>query len=177
MLFLLQKLLQEDDHEHSGHHKVQTLGIKGNVRANNAAQGGGNDPIALVQQGNEEIEPASVHPFGNGGGAVDGEGFVAQAEDEVEPLPAQPLVLVQHGDAIKEVPRLDHQGHEKGRGGGKGGEKHLYYNKLQRSAEDDEGHEHGIPKREAGDVHINAVCKTQKTKPGKNGNGVGESGG
>ena len=45
-------------------------------------------------------------------GAVDGERLIAQAEDEIELLPAHIFIFFQHGDAVKQVSRIHQKGGE-----------------------------------------------------------------
>ena len=65
------------------------------------------------------MKPAPVHVLGDFGGVVDRKGLVAHSEDQIEFLPPQSLELVQHGNAVENVPCLDEQGHDEHRNGGK----------------------------------------------------------
>lgn len=109
MLFFFFPLVQEDDHEHGRHHEIHTLCAEGQDRTDHRAQPGAGHPVELIQQGDEKHEPAPVHPFRRLGRAGDGEGLVAHGVDHVNAAQAIAFVALQHGKAVEQVPRLDHQ--------------------------------------------------------------------
>lgn len=124
MPFLLEPLFQKDHHEHGRHHKVEALGVKGNQGSEQSADGRARYPVEVVEQRDKKHEPALVYALRDFGGVVDGKGLIAHAEDQIKPLPAHPLELVQHRDAVKQVARLDHQCHDECLERGKGAEQH-----------------------------------------------------
>ena len=174
MALFLEPLLHEDDNEHGGHDKIQSLGIEADQAAQHAAQGGAARPVELIEQCDEEVEPAAVDTLGNLGGVVNAEGLIAHTKDEVGLFPAQSLEFIQHGDAIKEVACLYHQCHQKALQRGVGRQQHTDGDKFQTAAVNGKAHQQGIPKAETGDIHINAVGHAQKAEPRKDGNGVGK---
>lgn len=82
MLLLLQKVVHEDDHEHSGHDEIKSLGVERKKSTEQAAQRRARNPAAPVQHRHPQVEPAAVNLRRHVSGAGDGEGFVAQAKDE-----------------------------------------------------------------------------------------------
>ena len=89
--------------------KVDALGGEGQDPAQDGAQGGTGHPITLIEQAHQKIIPLGVRP-----GAVEGVGLVRQGEDQVWLAPAGVAVFVDHGNAVKEVPGVDHQGRHGG---------------------------------------------------------------
>ena len=102
-------------------------------------------------------------------GKDQGEGFITHAVDQKRFFPTHSFIAVQHGNAIKEVPRLDHESHEKSLERGKGRKEHGHCNKLQGAAKDDHGHQHGIPKGKPHTLHIKSIGCSDKKKSGRNG--------
>ena len=117
VLPVLFPLVEEDHREHGGHHKVHTLGAEGQHRAHHRAKTGTGHPVALIQQGDEEHEPAPVHPFRRLGRTGDGKGLIAHGKDHIKAAQAVALVALQHGKAVEQMPRPDHQRHQKRRKG------------------------------------------------------------
>ena len=81
-------------------------------------------------------KPSSVDTVRNLCGAVDAEGFVAHSEDQIGLLPAKPSELFQHGDAVKQMPRLNHHGHDQCLNRRVGSEQHADGDKFQAPAID-----------------------------------------
>ena len=131
MVLFLQPLLQKDNYKHRRHHKIQPLGIEMDEAAQHAAQCGAGHPVKLVEQRDEEIEPPPVDPLRDLGGAIDAEGLIAHAIDEVGLFPAQSLKFIQHGNAVKKVPRLDHQRHQETLHRRVGRQQHAHRHKFQ----------------------------------------------
>ena len=154
MLLPLFPFIEEDHDEHRGHHKVEPLGVERDHIADDAAEHSAEHPVALVQQRDEEHEPAAVHVRRDHGRIVDGEGLVAHAEDQIGLLSACAFEFFQHGDAVEQVARLDHQrGKQRGEGG-KGAEQHFGGDKFERAAVDAERHQRGVQERKAERAHI-----------------------
>ena len=174
MAFLLEPLLQKNHHKHGGHDKVQTLRVKMNQGAENAAHGGAADPVQLVEQGDKEHEETFVHPLRHLCGAVDGKALVAHSENQVDFFKPGAPVLVQHGNSIEQMPGVQHQGHGQRLYGIEGSKKQIDGHEFHGTGEDRHAHEHGIPEGKAGHIHVNAVGHPQKGKPGKNGDGIGK---
>ena len=130
--------------------------------AQQAAQRRAADPVKLVEQRDKKIEPAPVDLRWDLSGAVDAEGLVAHAEDQVGLFPAHALVLVEHRNTVKQVARLDHYRRQEDLHRRKRREQHARRDKFKAAAEDDDAHDHGIPEAEAGDMHVDAIGKPQK---------------
>ena len=175
MLLLLFPLIEEDNHEHGGHHKIHALGAEGEHRPHHGPQPGAGDPVKLVQQGDEEHEPAPVDPLRRLCRAGDGKGLVAHGKDHVKAAQAVTLVPLQHGQTVEQVPRLDHQRHQKSRQRGKGPQQQACQHKFQRAAVDHGAHEHRHPDGQAKALHIDAVAHAQHEISCKHRHGLGRS--
>ena len=176
MIFLFEPLLQEDDHEHGGHHKIQTFGVEGNQGAEEPAQGSAGDPIQLIQCRDPEEKPALVNFRRNSGGAGDGEGLVTQAENQVGLFPAGVLISVQQSDSVEQVPGVDHQGHDEGLDGIERPQQQTGGDELHGAGVNRQADEQGIPEGKTGNLHENPVGHAQKQVACQNGNGVGKGG-
>ena len=161
MLPVLFPLVEKDHREHGGHHKVHTLGAEGQHRTHHRAKTGAEHPVALIQQGDEEHEPAPVHPFRRLGRTGDGKGLIAHGKDHIKAAQTVALVAFQHGKAVEQMPRLDHQRHQKRRKGRERAQQQACQHKFQRTAVHHGAHEHGHPHRQAQRLHINAVAHPQ----------------
>ena len=161
VLLIFFPLVQEDDREHCGHDKIHALGAEGQHRAQRSPKPGAAHPVKLIQQGDEEHEPALVHPFRRRCRAGDGKGLVAHGKDHVKAAPAVALVALQHGKAVEQVPRLDHQRHQKGRQRRERAQQQACQHEFQRAAVHDSAHEHGHPHRQPQGLHIDAVAQPQ----------------
>ena len=157
MPVLLQPLLQENDHEHGGHDKIQPLGAEGDEGTEDPAQSRAREPVQVVQKGHKEHKPAPVHVRRNLRGIIDGKGLVAHAEDEVDLFQPHAAETVQHGNAVEQVPRVEHERHRQRLDGMKGSQQKVDRHKFHRAREDGQAHQAGIPEAEAGNIHIDAV--------------------
>ena len=167
MALLLEPLLQKYHDEHCCHHEIQTLRVEGDEIPEQTSQCGSADPVELVEQRYEEVEPAAVAVLGDLSGAVYAERFVAHAVDEVEFLPAHVLELVQHGNSVEQVPRLYHQRHHQHLERRERRKQHLHREELQTAAENHRRHYHRVNKAEPGNVHVDTVSHSQKQEPRK----------
>ena len=176
MVPFLQPLLQKDNYKHRRHHKIQPLCIEMDEAAQHAAQCGAGHPVELVEQRDEEIEPPPVDPLRDLGGAIDAEGLIAHAIDEVGLFPAHALVLFQHGDAVEQMPRIDHQRQKKGVQRRVGREQQLHRDKLHRAGEDEGAHSHRVKDGKAAAAHQKAIGHGDEQKADANGQGIGQRG-
>ena len=174
MLLFLHELLKEDDHEHGRHHKVQALRIKGEHRAQLCPEGCPQDPVAPVEQRHPQVEPAPVDSLGRLHSAVDGEALVTHAVDEDGHFPAMAAVFLQHGQAVKQVPRLDEQRHQQRFHRREGAAEHLHAHVFQRAAEDGQRHHRGKERVEAAGAHEDAIGHAQEQKARHNRDRMGE---
>ena len=59
----------------------------------------------LVEEADEEVEPASVDAFGrNDSAVVDGESLITQGEDEIRFFHPHVLEPAKHGNAVEQMP-------------------------------------------------------------------------
>ena len=148
VVLVLLPLGEEHHHEQGGHDELNPRGVKLDEVPQQGTQGGPCHPVDLVEDGDEKHEPPPVDPRRRGHGAVDGEGLVTQAEDEVGLFPPQVLKLVQHGQAVEEVPGVDHQGQQEGVEGLEGGQQQeVRRHKLHGAGKDEHAHKQGVPHR------------------------------
>ena len=144
--------------------------------ADDAAEGGSGDPVGLVEQGGPQVEPSAVDVCGDGGGGVDGVGFVAHAVDEVGAFPAESFEFVEHGQAVEEVACVDHEGEEDGCGRIVCGGEEVGGEEFHGAGVDDGGGEHGPGEGEAFGGHEHAVGASEEEEAEGDGDGEGECG-
>jgi len=167
VLFFLLPLVEEDDHEHGRHDEIDALSAEGQDSAEGRAHGRAGDPVDLVQQGDEEHEPALIHALGRLCRTGDGKGLVAHGEDHVGAAQAVAAVALQHGQAVKKMPCLDHQRHQKGRHRRKAAQKQRRQHEFQRAAVHYRTHQGRQPDWQAQRLHIDAVAEAQHQISGK----------
>ena len=138
--------------------------------------GGPRHPVNVVEQGDKEHEPPAVHPLRRVDGTVDGKGFVAHPEDQVELFPAGAAVLLQHGQPVEQVPRIDHQRQKKSVQGVESRQQQLYRHKFHRACKDKNTHQQGIHERKPLAAHQKAIGQPQKQKADADRQSVGEGG-
>ena len=124
-------------------------------------------------QGNEEHEPALVHPFRRLCRTGDGKGLVAHGKDHVEAAQTVALVALQHGQAVEQMPRLDHERHQKGRQRRECSQQKAGQYEFQRAAVHHRAHEHGHPHRQPQRLYIDAVAQAQHKITRQNRQGLG----
>ena len=107
MILRLFPLVEEHHDEQRRHDKLDALGVEMQHQAEQGAERRAAHPVDLVEQRYKEHKPPAVDALRRRDGAVDGKRLVAHAVDQVQPLPAEPLILLQHGDAVKQVARVD----------------------------------------------------------------------
>ena len=107
-------MADEHDHKQRGHDKFQSGRVKLDDTAQQCAQGRPAHPVQMVEQGDKEHEPAPVDALRRLDRAVDGERLVAHAENQIKFLPSGIFELFQHGNAVKQVSRVDHERQNKG---------------------------------------------------------------
>ena len=176
MVLGLLPLIDEHHGEQRRHDEFDAGGVKVQDRAEQRAERRARDPVGLVEQGDEEHEPAAVHALRRGDGAVDGEGLVAHAEDQVGLFPAHALVLFQHGDAVEQMPRIDHQRQKKGVQRRVGREQQLHRDELHRAGEDEGAHSHRVKDGKAAAAHQKAIGHGDEQKADADGQGIGQRG-
>lgn len=152
-------LADENGDEERRQSEIQTLGVDLQAAAQQSAQRSARNPVNLVEQGDEGHEPALVDAGRRVGRAVDGEGFVAHAEDKIEFFPAQPFEFFQHGQAVKKMAGVDHERHQEAIQRVEGAEQHGYEHELHGAGENQRAGEKRIPGREALAANIKAVGK------------------
>ena len=157
MAFLAQELIEIDDNEHGCEHKTQAFCVKGDEGAKEPPESCPRDPVDLVEQGHEKVEPAPVHALGNAGRVVDGKGLVAQPEHEIGLLHPHATVLLKHGKAIEEMAGVHHERQPQGLQGREGPKQQVHGHKFHGAGKDSGANEHGIPEAEARGVHVDAI--------------------
>lgn len=157
MIFCRLPLADENCREESDESKIQTFGVDLQTVAQKTADGRSYHPINLVQQIYEDHEAALVDAFGDNGIAVDGEGFVAHAEDQIKFLQAGILILFQHAKAVEQMTRINHQCHKKAVQRIEGAQQHCDQNEFHAAGKDQCTGKKRIPGRKALAADIKAV--------------------
>ena len=119
-------LVHDDCDEQRCQHKVDAFARKRQYAAGHSAERTAENPVALVKERNEKVvvEPRIVR---RGVAAKQRVGFVRQRKHQVRPPPRRAFVFVDHGDAIEQMPRVDHQ-----RGHGCGQKRHAACEQIDR---------------------------------------------
>ena len=160
MIFRRLPLADEDSNKEGDEREIKALGINCQAAAKDAADGCACYPVNLVQQIYEGHEPAFVYAFRNVHIAVDGKGFVAHAEDEIEFFEACILVLFEHRKAIKQMTRINHERHEEAVQRIKRTQKHRNEYEFHAACKDEGTGEKRVPGRKAFAADIKAVGDT-----------------
>ena len=174
MPLLLQPLFQENHHEHGSHDKIQPFCAEGNQRSENSSQSSPENPVKVIQQRHKKHEPSPVHILRNLCRIVDGKSLITHAENQINLFQSRPPEPVQHGDAVKQVPGVDHQRHGQRLQRIERPQKQIHRHKFHRPRKDRQTHDHGVPETESGHIHINPIGHSQKPEPGKNRDGEGK---
>ena len=114
MVLGAEPLFHENGDEQGSQDKFDAFVVDGNQRACNGAQDGTCDPVDLVKQGHQKTITVAAEAFG---GAVAGHqrvGLVGQSKNQVGFLLSGAFVGIHHGNSVKQVAGIDHQG---GQGG------------------------------------------------------------
>ena len=136
-------LLQKQHHEQRRQGEIQTRGVEGQEAAQQAAQGRGGYPVAVIQQGYPEVEVLPRHALRRLQGGDQGKGLVAEDVDQERANLAQALVFIQHTDAVKNVPGVHHNGQQEGLQGVKGRDQQRDSHILHTAAKADGAHQRG----------------------------------
>ena len=121
----------------------------------------------MVQYRDEEHKPAAVHILRDVCHVIDGKTLITHTEDQIELFQPHPLVFVQHGDAVEQMPGVDHQGHQKGLQQIKPAQQQIDQHKLHGTGENAHAGDHGDPERKSRRRHQNAVGYAQHQIAGK----------
>ena len=174
MIFFFQPLLEEDHDKHRCHHEIQTLSVKVDQGTEDPAQCSAEKPVKMVERGYKEHKPAFVDIFRDHGSVIDRKALITHAEDEIKGTPSIASVFFQHGNAVEQMPGVDHKRHGKCLERVERPEQEIYSDEFHASGEDRDAHEHGIDKGKPGYIHIDAVCKPQEPESRENGDRMGE---
>ena len=143
VLAFLLPAVHEDGKEEGGEHEFDAASVEGQAVAEACPGGSGENPVAFVEQGNEEVVPAPVHTFGHMAHAEYGECFVDKPVDEVRLEFPRISVPVQHGNAVKQVPGVDDKADDESRERSEGAGQHAGHDEFKGSCEDGERHQDG----------------------------------
>ena len=176
MILFFQPLLEKDHDKHGCHDEIESLGVKMDQGTKDPAQSSAEKPVKMVERGDEKHEPAFVDVFWDHGSVIDRKALVTHSEDEIKGTPSVSPVFFQHGDAVEQMPGIDHKCHGKCLQRVKCPEQEIYSDELHASGKDCDAHEHGIDKGKAGYIHIDAICKPQKPETCEDGYRMGKSG-
>ena len=170
----LHPLLHKNHNEHSRHNEIQPRRVKMDKTAEQTADRRAADPIKLIEKGHKEIKPAPVNVFRDFGSIIDAECFVAHGVDQVIFFRAEIFIFIQHGNAVKQMARLNHERHQKCLHGRKRGEQHAHGDKFQTSTVDHGAQNHRIPEGKSGRAHLNAIGHRKEPEARENRHGIGK---
>lgn len=108
-------LLDHDDQKQRSHREINAGGIKGDDAAQQRTGHAARHPIHLVEQRSEEVVAVLVDTLWHIAAAHDGIRLVRQGENQVRFGRAGIFIALQHRNAVKQVPGVDHQGHQRRR--------------------------------------------------------------
>ena len=108
-------LLGHNDEEQRGHRKVDARRVKRQHTAQQCTRHAARDPVKLVQQRHPEIVFFPVHALGHAAAAHDGIGLIGQRKNQVRLGRAGVFIAFQHRNSVKQMPRVDHQCHDRRR--------------------------------------------------------------
>lgn len=103
---LLHPVLHKDGDEHCCHHEVEAATVEMEEVAEDGTHRRSRDPVAIVEHGDPEHEPAFVDAFRDLCCIIDGERLVAHAVDERELFPAHACSVVRMYNACNIVAKL-----------------------------------------------------------------------
>lgn len=170
----LQPLVGEEDREHGGQNELKPPGVETRQIAQDGPCRGPAHPVGLVEEGDEEHEPAPVDPGRFLVGGDQGEGLVTHAEDQVGLLPAGSPEPRQHGQSVEEMAGVDHQGQGQGTQGVEGGEQEIHGHEFHGACEYQGAHGQGIDDGEPLAGHQEPIGDAKEEEAGQDGQGHGE---
>ena len=169
-------LLHKNGDEQGGEDEFDALVIDGDQRSCQGAKYRACHPVDLVEEGDQEAVAVVADPFGGLTPGNQGISFVRQGKNKVGLLLSGTLVGSHHGDAVKQVPGIDHQsgqrGGEKSRTAGEEADGHV----LHGTGIDEQTHGSGPGDTVAALLQQDAESEAQEDVAGHHGNGVPESG-
>ena len=107
MAFGGEPLLDKNDDEEGGHREVDARRVEGHQLADRRAEHPAHDPVALVEGGDQQVELPPVAALGRLDRAEQRVGLVGEREDEVGLLFPEALELVDEGEPVEGVARLN----------------------------------------------------------------------
>ena len=110
VIFGTEPLLHKNRHKEGSQDKVDAFIVQGDQGTHQTAQHRSGHPVNLVEEGNQEAVAMTADAFRHLVLRNQRIGFVRKGENQVGLLPACTLVGIHHGDAVKQVAGIDHQG-------------------------------------------------------------------
>ena len=108
-------------------------------------------------QADEEVEPSAIDVGRNDGAVVDGEGLVAQRENEIRLLGAHVLEPAEHGDAVEQMTGTEHDGQHERDERVERGHQQIHGDEFHGTGEDERAHAHGPQEGETTRAHQHAI--------------------
>ena len=174
VIFGAQPLLYEDGYKQGSEDEFDALKIDLQQRTGRSPQGGAAYPPDVVKERHPETVAVAPDTFRKGGTAGEGIGFIGEGKDHVRLFGTGPLVGIHHGDAVKQMPGVDHQS---GQGGGdQSGTsgKQADSGILHGTGIDANTHGNGPKDPESALMHHNAESEAEKHISGHNRQGIGK---
>ena len=164
-------LLHKNGDEKGRQHKVDALEADGDQRPGETAQHRACHPVDLVEKGYQQAVAVPVRVVVHLLPGDQGVGLVRQGEDQIGLGPGA-LVAIHHGDAVKEVPGVDHQAGQCGdqQAGSAGHQAHRHI--LHGAGVDKDAHSQGPEDAVAVFAQENAEAEAQEEVAGHHGDRV-----
>lgn len=109
MVAVLLPLIHDDRDEQRRQYKVDPVALERQHTAGRRAERAAEDPVTLVKEGDEKVV-VKARVVRCGIAAKQRVGLVRQRKHQIRPPPRRAFVFVDHGDTVKQMARVDHQG-------------------------------------------------------------------
>ena len=177
VLFDFFPLVDDDGDEQRRHGKVDAGGVEGDEGAGDAPEETAENPVALIENGNEKEVIFLGYILRGIDGTEQRIGFIGEGENHIGAELSHEFEFLQHGKAVEAMAGVEGELTKKGIEKPHPGNQHIDGDKLSHAGVDDEAHQHRpvpgvaqIDKEDAeGDAH--------KDIARDDGNGFGKGGG
>ena len=112
MVFGSKPLLCEGSNKQRGHGEFNADGGKGQDAAQQAARNAAQNPVGMIEQGDQETEQIRICPLRRASVAQKGVGLVCKGKDQIRFIPAGVFIAPDHGDTVEKMACVDHDGGE-----------------------------------------------------------------
>ncbi len=169
-------LLGEGGQEKSGHRKFNTGGRKGKKGAQNVPGNTAENPVKMVEKGDEEAVEVGIDAGRGVAVAEKGVGLVGQREGEIGLQNAGVAVDREHRNAVEKVTGVDGERRKSGGKKGSAARKEGNADVLHRAGVHENAHREGPESAVTGGAEKNAEADAEEKITGENRKGSAESG-